>query len=57
MRRLLNILILLGIISLGHYDFSDNLVEKTIVKPPTGNKGPVYNPLRLKPFIKFTSNV
>lgn len=57
MKRVLNLLILLGIISMGRYNFSANVSEEATAKPPAVNKGPVYNPLRAKPFVKFTAKV
>ena len=57
MGRLLNLLILLGIISFGGYNYSNENGEKAILKQAPSNKGPVYNPLRKKPFIKDTAKV
>lgn len=57
MGRLFNLLILLGIVSLGRYNFSPENGEKAIIKQAPSNKGPVYNPLRRKPFIKDTAKV
>ena len=57
MGSLFNLLILLGIISFGRYNFSTENGEKAIIKQAPSNKGPVYNPLRKKPFIKDTAKV
>ena len=57
MGSLFNLLILLGIISFGRYNFSNENGEKAIIKQAPSNKGPVYNPLRKKPFVKDTAKV
>lgn len=55
MVKLLNILILLGIISFGRYNFMKDDVEKAHIKQISPNRGPVYNPLRAKPYSKYTA--
>lgn len=57
MKTLFNLVILLSIMSFGRYNFSNENGEKSIIRQTPINKGPVYNPLRVKPFIKVTANV
>lgn len=57
MRRMFNILILLGIISFGRFNLSNENAESSYNRMMPTIKGPVYNPLRQKPYIKFTANV
>jgi hypothetical protein len=57
MDRLFNILILLGIISFAKLDFKHAKAETEPVKLKTHERGPVYNPLRPKPYLKYSAKV
>lgn len=55
MRIIFNLLILLGIISFGRFNLSNGDSENAFNRAVPVIKGPVYNPLRPKPYIKFTA--
>ncbi len=57
MIRVFNILILLSIISFGRFNFSAQKDENEVSKPVPTMRGPVYNPLRQKPYLKNTAKV
>ena len=57
MNKMLNILILLCILSFGHYDLVANKKGNYIKMHVPALKGPVWNPLQQKPYSRYNVNV